>query len=355
MKTLKLENLKLHVIIWALFILYELSVSLSFGARLSSFPDYAGHYLLNIGLFYVNAHIVLPNVVNYNKKPYLTFLTLPLSILAELGAYMLLKFLLLNLLSITHFHVSRPITDARSFFIESIWRAIYFIGLSTGYWLALSTIHDRKRIADLENINLRNELENQVLEKTLLATENAYLRAQINPHFLLNTLNFIYNSVSKYSEKVADSIMLLADMMRYALTSADKDGKVKLESEIENINNFIQLNQARFNQQLCINFKVDGDPGDLRIIPLVLITLVENVFKYGDLSMPDCPAKVELFISGNALTCITVNNKKKAARAHGYGIGIENIKKRLAAYHKYELCIEDNEGDYKSTLKIELQ
>jgi two-component system LytT family sensor kinase len=351
MKTLKFENLKLHVIFWTIFIAYEVAVIFTFGGKFSSVPDYAGHYLLNIALFYFNAHIVLPNAINYNKKSY--FL-LPLSIIAELVIYLFLKILLIDSLLALHFYVSRPSTNSLSFLMESLWRAIYFLGLSTGYWFAISTIQNRKRIANLETQQLRNELQNQILEKTLLVTENAYLKSQINPHFLLNTLNFLYNSVSKFSEKVAGSVLLLSDIMRYALTNADEDGKVKLESEIEHISSFIKLNQARFNERLNIDLLIEGNFDDLRIIPLVLITLVENVFKYGDLLTDKCPAKIIILIEGNRLTFITQNLKRKIIHDHGYGIGIKNVKDRLAMYYKYELSIEDNETEYKSTLKLEL-
>jgi LytS/YehU family sensor histidine kinase len=167
-----------------------------------------------------------------------------------------------------------------------------------------------KRIDDLENTQLRNELQNQALEKALLATENAYLKSQINPHFLLNTLNFLYNSVSKLSEKIADSVMTLSDIMRYALTNADEDGKVKLESEIEHISNFIKLNQARFNQRLCIELLMEGDPEGLRIIPLVLITLAENVFKYGDLLSESYPAKINIIIHYCPIKIADCKNKR---------------------------------------------
>jgi two-component system LytT family sensor kinase len=351
MKTLKFENLKLHLIFWIVFIVYDLAVFFSFGGKFSSFQDYAGHYLLNIGIFYFNAHIVLPNAINYNRKSYFV---VPVLIIAELAIYIFLKFLMINLFIKLDVQISRPNTHSWSFVVESIWRAVYFIGLSTGYWFALSTIQDRKRIADLENIKLRNELQNQALEKTLLTTENAYLKSQINPHFLLNTLNFLYNSVSKFSEKIAGSVLLLSDIMRYALTNADEDGKVKLEAELEHINSFIQLNQARFNQKLYIDLVTEGDPDGLRIIPLVLITIVENVFKYGDLTNSLSPAKIGIFIDGDTLTFMTQNLKRKKIYDHGYGIGIKNVKDRLAMYYKYELTIEDNETDYKSILKIEL-
>ena len=351
MKILKLEKIKLHVIFWAIFIAYELAVSYSFGGRFTTFPDYASHYLLNISLFYLNAYLVFPTAINRERKSYFI---LTLLIIAELVLYMLLKYLLTNLLVGFNFQISRPITNTWSFLMESIWRAIYFIGLSTGYWFALSTIQDRKTIDNLENINVRNELQNQILEKTLLSTENAYLKSQINPHFLLNTLNFLYNSVSKFSEETAESILLLSDIMRYALTNADEDGKVKLASEIEHISSFIKLNQARFSQRLNIDFRVEGDFDNLRIIPLVLITLAENVLKYGDLLSEEYPAKIIVLIEGYNLTFTTQNRKRKIVHDHGYGIGIKNVKDRLAMYYKYDLTIEDTETEYKSILRIEL-
>ena len=253
-----------------------------------------------------------------------------------------------------HVAVFPPYTSNKEFIASSIIRIVYFIGLSTGYWLVLTISQNRKKIADLETIQLKNELQKQELEKTLLLTENAYLKSQINPHFLLNTLNFLYNSVSKYSEKIADSVMTLSDIMRYALTNADEDGKVWLEAEMDQVSNFVNLNQARFNQRLNIEIITTGESEGLRIIPLVLITLVENVFKYGDLLNNNYPAKIITTIDGNTLTFITQNLKKKKVVERSYGIGIKNVKDRLAMYHQYELIIEDNETEYKSILKIEL-
>jgi LytS/YehU family sensor histidine kinase len=274
--------------------------------------------------------------------------------LTELIIYTLLKYLLLDFYQFFNIEVIPPFVNDNNYIVQGIWRAIYFLGLSTGYWFAVSTINNRKKIADLENAQLKNELENQALEKALLTTENAYLKSQINPHFLLNTLNFLYNSVSKFSDTIADSVMTLADIMRYALTNADEDGKVKLEMELDHIANFISLNQARFSQKLCIDMIVEGDTDGLRIIPLVLITLVENIFKYGDLQNADNPARIMAKIEGNALTFITQNLKKKRVTEPGYGIGVQNIKNRLSAYHQYDLTIEDSEQYYKSTLLIQL-
>ncbi|WP_309333577.1 histidine kinase [Mucilaginibacter sp.] len=351
MKRLEFENLKLHIIFWTVFIVYELTTVYILVGTISSFGDDIGHYILYIALFYFNAHLILPTTTIYKKASY--FLV-PLGIITELVLYLLVKGLLYYIFYIFHVPVIPPYTSISEFIASGIFRGIYFVGLSTGYWFAITTFKNTKKIADLETIQLKNELQKQELEKTLLVTENAYLKSQINPHFLLNTLNFLYNSVSKYSEKIADSVMTLSDIMRYALTNADDDGKVWLESELDQINNFVKLNQARFNQRLNIELVIEGKTDGLRIIPLVLITLVENVFKYGDLLNENYPARIITTIDGGALIFITQNLKKKKVAERGYGIGIKNVKDRLAMYHQYELIIEDHETEYKSILKIEL-
>ena len=308
MKVLKFENMKIHIVFWTVFIAYELLYVFILYDTISSFGDIFSHYLLYIVLFYFNAHIVFPSLTI--NKTRIVFL-LPVGIILELLFFLILKTALYRILIVFNIPIRPPYSSEKEFVTSTIVRGISFIGLSTGYWFALSTFENRKKIADLETIQLKNELQKQELEKTLLITENAYLKSQINPHFLLNTLNFLYNSVSKYSEKIADSVMMLSDIMRYALTNADDDGKVRLESEIEQIDNFVKLNQARFSQRLNIKLITNGDPEDLRIIPLVLITLVENVFKYGDLLNEDHPVRIITTIDNNILTFVTENQKKK--------------------------------------------
>jgi len=351
MKNIRLKDLKLHVIFWAIFITYEIVLVYSVVGRLSSLGDYVGHYFLNIGLFYFNAHFVFEWTINEKRKNYFLLVLL---IVLEIIAYLILKRGLYYIYDIFKTSITPPYTTPKAFIQQSIWREVYFILLSTGYWFALTTIKNRKKISDLENIQLRNELQNQVLEKSLLTAENAYLKSQINPHFLLNTLNFLYNSIAKFSEKTADSILLLSDIMRYALTSTDADGKVRLDQEIDNIESFLKLNQARFNQRLCIDYEIDGDTYGLRIIPLVLITFVENVFKYADLLNSSNPAKISIQIVENTLLFSTYNLKRKSVQFDSHGIGIENVKSRLDNYYQYELIIDDDETEYKLMLKVNL-
>jgi len=351
MKILKFENLKLHLIVWLVFIMYDRVYSCVLRGTIDNLWNYVIYYAINISLFYVNAHIVLPTALSRQKYPYLK---LALLAIAEIIIYIILRYLFLDLLIAVHIDPYPPYISNQSFSSNCIIRVVYYLGLSTGYWFGLTTYYNAKKIDELEQIKLRDEIRTEILEKTLLATENAYLKSQVNPHFLLHTLDFLRDSVSKFSEQVAGSFMTLSEIMRYALTGADEDGKVPLESELEHIANFIILNQARFSQRLRVDFIIKGDAVGLRIIPLVLITLVENLFKYGDLLNEAFPAKIIAIIDGNNLTFVTHNLRKKKVTELSHGIGIQNIKNRLAIYHSYELEVDDDGKVYKSTLKIQL-
>ncbi|HZY37064.1 MAG TPA: histidine kinase [Mucilaginibacter sp.] len=265
---------------------------------------------------------------------------------------MIFKYIFLYGFIFFHIAINPPFTTHTAFITLSSIRTLYFIAFSTAYWLALNTLQNRKIVAELENAQLKDRIDKRKLEAAIISAENAFLKSQVNPHFLFNTLNFLYNSVSKFSVKIADSFMSLSEIMHYALSEVEADGKVPLEAEIENIKNFIKLNQDRFGHKLALNFYVYGDVENHRIIPLALMTLVENMFKYGDLFNAETPANIILTIHGDRVSFTTENKKRRASNAESHGIGIRNLENRLAAYHQYKLEIEDDEDVYKSVLEF---
>jgi len=351
MKIVKFKNLKLHVIIWLVFIAYDRVYSCVLRGKIDNLWNYLIYFAVNITLFYINAHVVLPTALSRQRYRYFK---IGILIVTEIMAYTAVRFLFLYIVVSVHIEPFPEFSTNTAYLANCIIRAVYYLGLSTGYWFALATYYNAKKIDDLEQIKLQDEIRTQTLGKTLIATENAYLKSQVNPHFLLHTLDFLRDSILKFSDQVAGSFSTLSEIMRYALASAGDDGKVPLESELKHIVNFITLNQARFSQRLQIDFIVNGDPKGLRIIPLVLITMVENLFKYGDLLNEDFPAKIIATIDENNLTFVTHNLKKKKVTERSHGIGIQNIKNRLANYHSFELDIDDDGQVYKSTLKIQL-
>ena len=141
-------------------------------------------------------------------------------------------------------------------------------------------------------------------------------------------------------------MLLLSKIMRYALQKSDTP-KVMLADAIEHLEDYIAINQLRFNNQLNVQLTITGDPSFRMIIPLVLITFVENCFKYGDLLDPEHPLRIEITITDQQLIFCTHNKKKSGPIERSTGIGIENTRRRLSVVYEnnYELQT-DNQPDF---------
>lgn len=168
------------------------------------------------------------------------------------------------------------------------------------------------------------------LEKGKLMAELSAIKYQINPHFLFNCLNFIYTKSVRHNAEVAHAVNLLSEIMRYALEqNDDKEGTVLLTAEMEHLKNVIEINQMRFNHNLQIRFSEKIDNPNIRIPPLVLITLVENAFKHGDLNDEHNPLDIKIEVAGERLWFYTQNKKKKSVKELSSGIGLVNVRQRL--------------------------
>jgi len=190
----------------------------------------------------------------------------------------------------------------------------------------------------------RREVENEKL-----MAELNFLKAQINPHFLFNTLNNLYYLAYTKSDNTTEVIAKLSQMMRYMIYDSNHN-QVLLSKEIEYMQNYISLERLRLNDQIPIKFEVIGNADNLRIAPLVLITFLENAFKHG-VSGNDAKAWVNVKIQLDGKQCIyTVENSKpEAANQHEKsGIGLQNVKRRLDLSYpqQYKLITEDKKDVY---------
>jgi LytS/YehU family sensor histidine kinase len=193
-------------------------------------------------------------------------------------------------------------------------------------------------------------------QKRLLASQILTLKAQINPHFLFNSLNFLYAQALPLSEDLAKSTMLLSEIMRYGLKDTDDEDKVPLEHEIKHLENFIEFNQLRFSNRLNVYFDKVGNVQFRRIMPLLLITFVENAFKYGELMDINYPVSISLRVENENLYFTVANKKRIGPRELSTGVGLQNIKARLDLVYpkKHAMRITDEEHFYKVELKIQL-
>lgn len=233
-----------------------------------------------------------------------------------------------------------PITTGLLIFSTS-FVAIMMIGLSL-LIAYLNSLRDDKK-------------QQKILEIQNLQANYNFLKAQINPHFLHNTLNFFYAKSLPYSEELSDGILTLSEIMRYALSKENAiDGKILLKDEIEHLRNVIKINQLRFSNKLNVIFEVYGNVGEVMIIPFVLITIVENAFKHGELKNADQPIDIQLTVVDDKLTFFCKNKKKTGPKELSTGIGLDNTQKRLDMVYgsKYSISIVDETDFYTTELII---
>ena len=222
------------------------------------------------------------------------------------------------------------------FFASGIWWWLHFSIYAYFYWLY------HKNINTLKSLNLLQQ-KNIELESAKIKSDYNFLKAQINPHFLYNTLSFFYSKIFNHDKKTADGIALLTDIMRYSLQQGEADGKVELEDEVTHLNNYICLQQMRFNNTLNIRFEKNIEPEHYRILPHIFITLVENAFKHGEVNNPMHPLRIALGENEEQLV-FTVHNKIRNGPKDGpsTGVGLKNIETRLKMEYGKATCLQSN-------------
>ena len=202
-------------------------------------------------------------------------------------------------------------------------------------------------------IKAKEDEQERTLQK--VAAELSMLKLQISPHFLFNTLNNIRWLVRSKSENAEPALVKLAQLLRYILYQADANF-VSLDKEIVHLHDYVSLQKMRLDENSKINFNVEGDMLNKRIVPLLLIPLVENFFKHGDFSNAD-QSLIDVKVHESRLTLKTINKTLASDKeAIDSGIGIDNLRKRLELHYPGNHHFKQwEEGDnYFVTLEINL-
>jgi Histidine kinase len=195
-----------------------------------------------------------------------------------------------------------------------------------------------------------------LLQKEKINAELSSLKSQINPHFLFNTLNSIYALAVKGDEKTADAVINLAGLMRYMIKEAHGD-RISLQKELDYLTNYVELQKSRLRETAAVSLSIKGQAGALEIAPLILITFVENAFKYG--INPDMESRISIDIDiHDGILDLSVFNTKVVISSLDLstGIGLDNTRSRLEKlyYKKYRLEITDEKDYYTIFLSIHL-
>ncbi|MEA5256481.1 histidine kinase [Arcicella aquatica] len=206
-------------------------------------------------------------------------------------------------------------------------------------------------------IKLTRSLGKSVSEKKQIEID--YLRAQINPHFLTNTLNNIYSLTITDDKRNGDAILSLSSLLDYVLYESNEQ-TISLEREISFLTNFIELEKIRNTKRLEVDFVVEGEIHG-NIPPMILVTFVENAFKHSIVDLKSrCFIKIHLKVVDDSLSFEVVNSKSNIVSINRKttfgGIGLSNTKKRLITLYPnaHSLEIKDEKDTYSINLKVVL-
>ncbi|RLD60685.1 MAG: histidine kinase, partial [Bacteroidetes bacterium] len=200
------------------------------------------------------------------------------------------------------------------------------------------------------------ELENKILETQLQLKDQElqYLKKQIHPHFLFNTLNTIYGFALKQSKNTPDIILKLSNLLDYILYQVNKP-RVSLKEEILHVKEYIDLEKIRFQDSLKVLYNFNEISAEAQIAPMLLIPFVENAFKHGSLINGFLQVEIELSLVENKLIFKIKNSfLSDDSNQISSGIGLENIKKRLELHYNnnHDLRIENKDNWFFVNLTI---
>ncbi len=328
-----------HIFFWAAMISFFLfvahnSTKLSANELVVRFVLFG---IINITLFYLNYLVLIPLFLD--KKRYGIYaIAIVIAIIlygfAKYGVALCFKqFLLMR--------VKEGDVSFGSYFAGTLFPSLIFLFLSTALKFTVDWFLNERIQRDLENQRLTAEL--------------AFLKSQINPHFLFNSLNSIYSLAYQRSETTPEAILKLSEIMRYMLYECN-DNKVSLVKEIQYLHNYIDLQKIRFGEKAFIDFKVEGNIENQQIVPLLLIAFIENAFKHGVANNPLAPIRLLIDVDEAHLHFYVHNKKHTHNRDAMGGIGLNNVRRRLNLLYpgKYNLDIHDETDTYTVELSLVL-
>ncbi len=291
-----------------------------------------------VGIVYINYELLIPHL--RRSKNFLMYCLMLLAVAMLLTP---LKTLLI--------YVSYRLSDISL----SLWDTNYLDN-----FLALGIVGFVSSVAKILGDWLQQQRTMSELETQKASSELKFLKSQINPHFLFNTLNNLYALTLKKSDDAPEVVIKLSDMMRYMLYECNEP-LVPLQKEVDYINNYIALESLRQSSGVDIAFELTGSPGALKIAPLIFVPFLENAFKHGlkenikegflHISIEIIEHRLKFELQNSKPTRITSPSQQ---RKRAGGIGLENVRRRLELIYpeRHQLEIEDSPDRYLTSLNL---
>jgi two-component system LytT family sensor kinase len=338
---LRTKKIAYHIAFWLLAYIFWIFVFRSSTLVLSHDITIQFCYLIFIAAnYYFNILYGVPYLLN--KKKYVQFficfilailvtaiLRVPVSVLVYTYVF-----------KITNFHF-----DYLSVFFNSFINILFWVVIILGGKLIAEKIRVQKYIEQIEKERSVNELN--------------FLRAQFNPHFLFNSINSIYGHIDKSNKEARNMLLVFSEMLRYQLYECNVE-QIELDRELNYIRNYVAIQKSRIDCRIKVLFSADKVNGHIKVAPLLLITFIENAFKYVgfnenrdnlidiNLSYESGDLKFSIFnTKDNFINITDINMAERSS-----GLGIANTKRRLELLYpnKHTLQINDQENYYEITL-----
>src|SRR6056297_3213 len=334
-----------HLVLWIIFGLYLIIISNDSPFSWFNISNVIIALVFFAFYVYFNAFYLIPNFLK--QRSVVTYFLL----------FFTSALILTPLRSLVYYLRVWGMADLQNEVLSSQWFTfLSFLivgGVTTTAKIVINWVEDQRRMRELEKENLQSELK--------------FLRSQINPHFLFNTLNSLYALTLKKSDLAPEMLIRLSEIMRYMLYDCNEP-KVLLDKEVKFMGSYVELERLRYGEDVEIDFKVEGGIQDQKIAPLLFIPFFENAFKHG-LSNRIGQGWISIsFLFQEEMVTLLIENsvpeekdqhmwvQKSKSKSDSSGIGLENIKRRLNLLYpdEHTLDIEKSPKQFKITLTINL-
>lgn len=339
----KIAALFLHTIFW-IVVLFCYTYFFGYGTKNINYVFSFSLFLMpvTIGTTYTVINILIPKYLLQEK--YLLFVLYCIYTIIISAFFIVISFFYgLIFLMETKLGEMAPLTRSPLF----LFIAVYFVVFIASAFNLLQ--HNYK------SNSANQELQHKILEAQLKLKEQElqYLKMQIHPHFLFNTLNTMYGFALKKSTKTPEMILKLSNLLDYLLYQTDKP-MVSLQEEINHIKDYVELEQMRFSDTLDIFMNFEDIEDSIQVAPMLLIPFVENSFKHGQIRNKKLSIVIDLKYLNNEIHFMIRNSVLHYPKNEGEGIGLTNIKKRLSILYrdKHTLKISKNENWYAVALTL---
>lgn len=297
------------------------------------------HISITMLIAYLNYFYLLPRLLERKKiGQYLLEFSVPFALLMFLRVYL-----------------ERYLLDDFSGQMRHLYSTMFIVQLVLGNLFIVIFVAMLRFAEDWFTL----EAKTKAIENEKLTAELNFLKAQINPHFLFNTLNNLYYLAYTQSPNTTEVIEKLSQMMRYMIYDSNYP-QVPLSKEVEYMQNYISLEKLRLNNQIPICFEVKGKPEEVLIVPLIFITFLENAFKHGvSNNHPNAWVKILIDLKGKDCVYMVENSKIPSTApdtGKKSGIGLQNVQRRLELSYpgRYRLEVKDLPDRYAVQLNLTL-